>query len=536
MDVEQKVVNLRLEDILPNRFQPRIRFDEMAINELSESIKEHGVIQPIIVRQIGDKYEIIAGERRYKASLMAGKETIPAIIKNLNDHESAEIALIENVQRRDLTPIEEAISYRKILDMGYLTQEGLASKLDKSQSAIANKLRLLNLHESVQEALLEEKISERHARSLLKLPNERQEEMLDRIITERLTVRQTDTEISKILNPVDEVKQDEAIFNIENIKENKEGEFEMYNDKDNQNNIFNIPTEPIIEEESGQRETLPGFVNIDEIEKNATDIFADDLLKPQPNIDLLLQSEPVQSTNPAQEDLVSSQNDFFGQTNVISTPNLENEEQEDEEEPIFKPGRFFGVENDNIETNFSQNNFDFLKSETFNDSFDSALNNANNLDGNVFSSELDMDLESLNHINSNEATEPLTETVNVNNEVKTDDNFDSYNLNDIFVEPEIIDFDGSNVPNTSPVLDESSEEGAAQYTPLYTFDDFDSMPEFNNIGQNNKQAETRNESDLRIAVNTVRELIKILEDQGYTVDSDEADLENTYEFTIKIMK
>ena len=149
MENEKKVVELDLDDILPNRFQPRIKFDEGKINELAESIKEHGVIQPIIVRPIGDKYEIIAGERRYKASVIAGKSTIPAIITDLNDRESAEIALIENVQREDLSPIEEAISYRKILNMG-LTQEQLADKLDRNQSTISNKLRLLNLEEDVQ--------------------------------------------------------------------------------------------------------------------------------------------------------------------------------------------------------------------------------------------------------------------------------------------------------------------------------------------------------------------------------------------------
>lgn len=201
MDHNKKVVELPLEDVLPNRFQPRIKFNEESIIELSESIKEHGVIQPIVVRPVGDKYEIIAGERRYKASTMAGLSTIPALITNFNDKESAEVALIENVQRKDLTPIEEAISYKKILDMGYLTQEKLADKLGKNQSTVANKLRLLNLDEEVQEALLEDKISERHARSLLKLTNPvDQKTILKRIIAERLTVRKTDEEINNMLN------------------------------------------------------------------------------------------------------------------------------------------------------------------------------------------------------------------------------------------------------------------------------------------------------------------------------------------------
>ena len=158
MRMRKEVFILNIDDILPNRFQPRIKFDEKAILELSESIKKHGVIQPIIVRKIADKYEIIAGERRYKASVIAGRKTIPAIITDIDDKESAEVALTENVQRQDMTPIEEALSYKKILDMGYLNQSELAIKLGKTQSTIANKLRLLNLSDEVQEALLEEQI------------------------------------------------------------------------------------------------------------------------------------------------------------------------------------------------------------------------------------------------------------------------------------------------------------------------------------------------------------------------------------------
>ena len=199
MQNERKVVELNLNDVLPNRFQPRIKFDENSINELAESIKKYGVIQPIVVRKIGDKYEIIAGERRYKASVLAGRNSIPAIISEMSDKDSIEIALIENVQREDLTPIEKAISYKKILDMGYISQDALAQKVGKSQSSIANTLRLLNLSEEVQEALLESKISERHARSLLKLKDEKsQVQMLNRIINERLTVRKTDEEIDKM--------------------------------------------------------------------------------------------------------------------------------------------------------------------------------------------------------------------------------------------------------------------------------------------------------------------------------------------------
>lgn len=197
VNTEQKVMQIPIEDIIPNRFQPRLAFDEEGLKELSESIKQHGIIQPLVLRRLGNKYEIIAGERRFKASTMAGLKTVPAIISDIDDNQSAEIALVENIQRRNLTPIEEAKSYRNLLDRGYMTQEQLAEKMGVSQSSIANKLRLLNLAPEVQDALLQEKISERHARSLLALPKEEQAAWLDKIISKRLTVRQLDLEIKK---------------------------------------------------------------------------------------------------------------------------------------------------------------------------------------------------------------------------------------------------------------------------------------------------------------------------------------------------
>ena len=230
-DNSLRVIEVDINEILPNRFQPRIQFDEDEILELSDSIKEHGVIQPLVVRTIGDKYEIIAGERRYKASVLAGKETVPVIIKNLNDKESAEIALIENIQRKNLTAIEEALSYKNILGMGYLTQESLAKKIGKSQSSIANKIRLLNLSDEVQEALLENKISERHARSLLKISNlEQQNKMLDRIIKERMTVRKTDEEITKMLYSDDSDDNSESNNESTKIIKRRNGEENMNNE------------------------------------------------------------------------------------------------------------------------------------------------------------------------------------------------------------------------------------------------------------------------------------------------------------------
>lgn len=197
---KEKIYYIPIEDIIPNRFQPRLAFDERELNELANSIIKYGVIQPIVLRNIGDKYEIIAGERRYKASCLAGLKKIPAIINNTDDNTSAEIALLENLQRKNLSVIEEAQSYKKLMDRGF-TQEDIASKLGVSQSSIANKMRLLNLPKEVQNALLYNRISERHARSLLSLPDaDMQKNLLNKIITEKLTVKQTEEEISAILN------------------------------------------------------------------------------------------------------------------------------------------------------------------------------------------------------------------------------------------------------------------------------------------------------------------------------------------------
>ena len=199
--MESQVQNINIDLIIPNRFQPRLSFDEKALNELAESIKQHGIIQPLIVRQLADKYEIIAGERRYKAATLAGLSTVPVIVTNLSDAKSSEVALVENIQRKNLSSIEEALSYKRKIDKDNLTQEQLAKLLGLSQSTVANRLRLLNLSDEVQDALLKEKISERHARSLLQISDKnKQNELLNRIITERLTVRQLDEIIKKELS------------------------------------------------------------------------------------------------------------------------------------------------------------------------------------------------------------------------------------------------------------------------------------------------------------------------------------------------
>ena len=288
-----RVIDVDINDILPNRFQPRIQFDEDEILDLSDSIKEHGVIQPLVVRTIGDKYEIIAGERRYKASVLAGKDTVPVIVKNLNDKDSAEIALIENIQRKNLTPIEEALSYKKILDMGYVTQDGLAEKLGKSQPSIANKIRLLNLSDEVQEALLDNKISERHARSLLRLPTSKlQNKMLDKIVKERLTVRKTDEEIDKLKNSkTSEIEENEG-----------KGELDMNTNL----NLGGMPQQP-----------APNFDIFGTNSANITNAM------PQASVEPVANPSPVMMSAPVQEPVVSpimNPVDTFAQNPVPSMP------------------------------------------------------------------------------------------------------------------------------------------------------------------------------------------------------------------------
>lgn len=197
---KEEVRQISVAEIVPNRFQPRIVFDDERITELAQTIKTHGVIQPIIVRERNGKFEIIAGERRWRAVTKLGWQSIPAIIKEFNDSQTASVALIENLQREGLTAIEEAMAYSKLLELHGLTQESLAQRLGKGQSTVANKLRLLQLPQKVQEAIMHRTISERHARALLALKiKASQEKVLKEIIESSLNVKQTEELVKKIL-------------------------------------------------------------------------------------------------------------------------------------------------------------------------------------------------------------------------------------------------------------------------------------------------------------------------------------------------
>jgi len=194
----ESLQKLPLENIVPNRYQPRTVFNHERIQELADSIQEHGLLQPITVRPIEENmYEIIAGERRFRAMKLLHIEETDALIRYLTDQETAAVALIENIQRENLSSIEEARAYRKLLEMEDITQKDLAQNLGKSQSFIANKLRLLKLSDSVIEALGSGEITERHARSLLSLEDAEQGEVLGDIREKKLTVKETEEVVRK---------------------------------------------------------------------------------------------------------------------------------------------------------------------------------------------------------------------------------------------------------------------------------------------------------------------------------------------------
>lgn len=202
-DPSEEVVKLPIDKISANKFQPRTVFDKEKIEELARTIHMHGVIQPIVVRMTDeeDTYEIIAGERRFRAMSSLGWKEVPAIIRNMSDKETASIALIENLQREELTAIEEANAYQNLLEIQGITQEALAQRLGKSQSTVANKLRLLKLPEEIQQALLDRQITERHARVLLQLKDPAmQKKMFDETIEQNLNVKQLELKVEKLLS------------------------------------------------------------------------------------------------------------------------------------------------------------------------------------------------------------------------------------------------------------------------------------------------------------------------------------------------
>lgn len=215
---KSEILEIKLSDIRSNPYQPRKTFDEESLKEFSESIKEYGVIEPIIVKKTIKGYELVAGERRTRAARLAGLETIPAVVKDFNDQEMMEIALLENIQREDLNPIDEAMAYQKIIEIGHMTQEEFAKKFGKSRSYVTNMLGLLVLPEDLKDLVKQKKLTMGHARALSKISdNDAMRSLANKTVTEELSVRALENIISeenipkKI--PQERVKETKSIRN-----------------------------------------------------------------------------------------------------------------------------------------------------------------------------------------------------------------------------------------------------------------------------------------------------------------------------------
>lgn len=548
---------LNIDSIMPNRFQPRLKFDEEKLEELASSISKYGVIQPVVVRPVNGKFEIIAGERRFKASKLVGRSTIPAIVINLSDKDSEEIALLENVQRQALSPIEEAVSYKRILDMGYITQEQLAQKLGKSQSAIANKIRLLNLDDEVQSYLLNNKISERHARSLLRLSNpEVQVDMLHRIVDERLTVKQTDKEIEKVRNqktitPVNvEIKKEtqtsELNDEIESLFSEKEERSEnmdidriMREAKDinapvkeevkditglmqQKNDVQSEPIvrqEPEVNIEAGK--FISGVSEKEEVKKDIPvnssvtfdSVFNQGLSVPQNNISV----ESAGTVNNAPTQNVS----VPVTPNIPATPNVKASETiEDEVSIESKKAISSAVASALKKYNFNKAN----KSVNVPDSVNANNQAVSSLENNngVSNSAVSMPVNTSNVEAPNVSTSP----VNISSAVVPDVSTPVSSVNNESVSTPNISMSSINPSNVNP------QNISTPVTPQVT-----SIPDTNIIGDNIagevKNVQTNNFADI---VRLLRECASQIESKGYFVATDELDLGNQYKVTFTINK
>lgn len=481
MNLEKEIFEISLVDIMPNRFQPREIFDDEGLKELSESIKVHGVIQPIIVRKVGDKYEIIAGERRYRASELAGKQTIPALVRDIDDKEAAKIALLENLQRRDLSPIEEAKTYQTILKLDNITQDELARNLGKSQSAIANKIRLLNLDEEVQTALLNSQISERHARSLLNLDNTNQKNLLHKIISERLTVRQVDEEIMKLTGKMPEAEQEEETTNIE----------ESIN-----NTINEMKTETSLETVGlSDNVTAPTSSEVSEIA--ATDETFNEEPEEQEEKSIIQTQEESQE-NKETEDSVNNE--------------LPEEKEDKKEEVILPENQEESIPVPNME--LPENDVTIPQPEINEEpqSFDIPLETPENIVNTIPEEESKPEIQPeipLTKPEENVLTpniEPIVEKHVEEEEAPRPKNiFDSLRIDNVTEEPVL-----NNVPETT----------IAPEQPIQN----DVTTDYNNI------------YDLRFAINNFRQAVQNTEKFGFKVNVEEKDNPDSYQITINIDK
>ena len=484
---ENEVVYLYLDDIIPNRFQPRQVFDEKALKELAVSIKEHGVIQPIIVRNIGNKYEIIAGERRYKASALAGLTKIPAIVRNLDDKESSKVALLENLQRKNLNPIEEARTYQKILELDQMTQEELAKTMGKSQSAVANKLRLLSLSDDVQDALLKEKISERHARALLAVDNqEKQKQLLNKIIANKMTVRELEEEI----NP--KPKEKIATADIEKLLNREPVSV-------NENTSVNVPSLPNLNLDNNNSAKVVPTSNpsINTSMPNNSDIDID-------------YSTPPKFIDYGDEKIADIQDPLLKSTasSELNLDELRNNAQDinvKEEKPSMDMDSLLKVNpTGDVQTEQSMNsNFKFFQP----DSDDSSVSGGQTSQASMPSNNNQSALDAL-----------LSSSVTPTNNTPTPDSLLNVNRGENQVEEK----------NEVPYLDTYNNPFA--HNPIFS-DDVEKI-----MGKKIEEGQEIPKLDFNDCLNVVRDAVKRIEQSGFKVESEEMNFEKNYQIVIKIAK
>lgn len=488
----REVVEISVEDIIPNRFQPRLTFDPEALNDLASSIKEHGIIQPLVVRRLQDKFEIIAGERRFKAASLIGLKTVPCIIMNLNDNESAEVAIIENIQRKEMTPLEEAKSFKKLLDNGYLTQEELAKRMGKSQSAISNKLRLLNLDEVVQEAILNGKISERHARSLLRVDNkEEQRKILAEIIEKRLTVKQTD----------------------ELIKE-KFGDANMEEHVDNENNIINN----IFRKEPVNNSPVSESVQNMNLSTPTIKLPVEDVIEsnPQKNImsNIWEPAKPTSEVNTTPNYGAPSPKDSL---NIFRFDTEVPQNTEQELKNVISPSVFSNDDTNNANVPNTNNNI--------NTNISSIFSNIN--EQNMFKP-----VEN-NNISNMDSIVTLQDNQIINQDAQNQDN----NLNSIFSNNNnSINLDINNIKNNAesinqpekPTVDMSNLLKSSDKPTNKFFVDLDIDP--------NQLNKLTLEPKIQNSVNTINRCIEDLKLQGINITKEEENKIDKYEIIIRIDK
>ena len=528
MQSGQEVVQLHLDDIIPNRFQPREVFDERALKELAASIKEHGVIQPIIVRQVNNKYEIIAGERRYKASALAGMTKIPAIVNNLDDKEAAKVALLENLQRKNLNPIEEARTYQKILELDQMTQDSLAKTMGKSQSAVANKLRLLSLPDEIQLSLLKEEISERHARALLNINDyEKQKELLSRIINEKMSVRNLEEEIKNINGDkkeggddmnnslMEQIMPNETPSQTPNLMESFENSIQdtapqMDNNTANNNpapNNNNIVNYGEIDEDEIQNENIQfddslqssAGQNIDINEMKSSTVDIDQIITQQQN-----ENNPDNNSNNNQK--ISSDLDSLLN---IKTP----------ENTGFNPMQ--ELMKDNNENDDNINKEDYFQAP---DLMSIQLPTTNNNVTPVMNSATPPQVESNNILNNQVNNMP-------NNQINNNMNQnlgDFINNNQNQQNGNISDFYNRSFFNNNSQPQQQINQAGKKTLGMALMEETYNLPK--------KVNPTNNGLNINQMIEQIRKTLQMLERNGAKIDTDEIDFENQYQIVIRIDK